>query len=193
VTQKESITQLLQRAAATSDAQPGSALFTELLPIVYEELRSLASGFLRDQKPGNTLQPTALVHEAYLKLVDQSIDWQSRRQFFAIAATAMRTILIDHARRKGALKRGGDRERRALGDPDPATGGLDDATLLAIDEAMTRLAALDSRKAKLVELRFFAGLTVEEAAQTLGIARSTASEEWRTARAWLYSELSGEQ
>ena len=105
----------------------------------------------------------------------------------------MRTILVDHARRKGAIKRGGDRRRVPLLDHDRTPDTLDDETLLAIHEAMTRLAVLDSRKAKLVELRFFAGLTIEDAAKTLGIARSTASEEWRAARAWLYSELDGER
>ncbi len=193
---QHTVTQLLNRAAASpadSGVSDGSAA-TELLPIVYEELRSLASCFFRNQAAENTLQPTALVHEAYLKLVDQSIDWQSRRQFFAVAATAMRSILVDHARRKRAAKRGGPSGGAAAKSRVPleqvdGTAALDDATILAIDEAMTRLADLDERKARLVELRFFAGLTSEEAAETLGIARSTAAEEWRIARAWLYSQL----
>jgi RNA polymerase sigma-70 factor, ECF subfamily len=188
--QQQTVTQLLNRAAIAGSPGSSSAA-AELLPIVYEELRSLASGFFRDQKPGNTLQPTALVHEAYLKLVDQSIDWHSRRQFFAVAAAAMRSILVDHARRKGALKRGGgaNGKRVPLHHADATPVTLDEPTILAIDEAMSRLAELDPRKAKLVELRFFAGLTSEEAAEALGIARSTAAEEWRVARAWLYTEL----
>lgn len=186
--QQENITQLLNRTAASVDGTQGSAA-AELLAIVYDELRSLASGFFRDQKPGNTLQPTALVHEAYLKLVDQSIHWQSRNQFFVVAAKAMRSILVDHARRKGRLRHGGDRQRVPLEDHDQTPATLDEPTVLAIDEAMSRLAELDERKARLVELRFFAGLTSEEAADALGIARSTAAEEWRIARAWLYSEL----
>lgn len=192
MTDQQTITQLLNRAAASNDGSKGSAA-NELLAIVYDELRSLASGFFRDQKPGNTLQPTALVHEAYLKLVDQSIQWQSRNQFFVVAAKAMRSILVDHARRKGALKRGGEAPKRvSLNDFTPQLtkgAALDEVTLLAIDEAMSRLAKFDERKARLVELRFFAGLTSEEAADALGMARSTAAEEWRIARAWLYSEL----
>ena len=197
--QQHTITQLLNQAAAhraKEDGSKGSAA-NELLAIVYDELRALASGFFRDQKSGNTLQPTALVHEAYLKLVDQSIEWSSRNQFFVVAAKAMRSILVDHARSKNALKRGGPEvTREPLSDETPAgqsrygsNVALDDNTVLAIDEAMSRLAQLDERKAKLVELRFFGGLTSEQAADALGIARSTAAEEWRVARAWLYNEL----
>jgi RNA polymerase sigma-70 factor, ECF subfamily len=222
--QQETVTQLLRRAASSGgsvgaggavgavgaegaegavagDAGAGNkaSAVAELLPIVYDELRSLAASLFSDQKAGHTLQPTAIVHEAYLKLVDQSIDWQSRRQFFAVAASAMRSILVDHARRKGAAKRSGGLQRVPLDQADatPVLGRagepLDAATILAIDEAMTRLAEFDPRKAELVEMRFFAGLTSEEAADALGISRSTAAEEWRTARAWLYSQLKGER
>jgi RNA polymerase sigma-70 factor, ECF subfamily len=186
--QQQTVTQLLNRAAAGK----GSAA-AELLPIVYDELRSLASAFFHDQRPGNTLQPTALVHEAYLKLVDQSIDWSSRNQFFVVASMAMRSILVDHARRKGRLKHGGAFERVPLSAADQTPVALDEATVLAIDEAMSKLAELDERKAKLVELRFFGGLTGDEAADALGIARSTAAEEWRMARAWLHHHLEGER
>jgi RNA polymerase sigma-70 factor, ECF subfamily len=186
--QQERVTQLLNRAAAGA----GSAA-EELLPIVYNELRSLALGFFRDQKPGNTLQPTALVHEAYLKLVDQSIAWSNRNHFFVVAAKAMRSILVDHARSRNRLKRGGGFERVSLNEADQTPVALDEATVLAIDEAMSRLAELDARKAKLVELRFFGGLTADEAADALNIARSTAAEDWRMARAWLYRELEGER
>lgn len=185
---QQDVTRLLKHAGSAPEGERGPVA-SELLPIVYEELRALAAGVFRDQKAGSTLQPTALVHEAYLKLVDQSIDWQSRRQFFAVAAIAMRSIMVDHARRKGALKRGGDRRRVPLKDSEQTPELLDEATVLAIDEALSRLAELDARKAKLVELRFFGGLTSEDAAEALGIARSTAAEEWRIARAWLYNEL----
>lgn len=186
--QQQTVTRLLNRVAASADRSHDLAA-AELLGMVYDELRLLASGFFRDQHPGHTLQPTALVHEAYLKLVDQSIDWQSRNQFFVVAAKAMRSVLVDHARRKGRLKHGGARDRIPLNAADETPTALDEPTVLAIDEAMTRLAEMDQRKAKLVELRFFAGLTADEAADALGIARSTAAEEWRMARAWLYTQL----
>lgn len=187
---QENVTQLLNRAAGGDSPEGDPSATSELLPIVYDELRSLAEHYFRDQKPGNTLQPTALIHEAYLKLVDQSIEWQSRRQFFAVASTAMRNILVDHARQKNALKRGGaERKRIPLEAADQTPVTLEESTILDIDEAMSHLAELDARKAKLVELRFFAGLTSDEAAEALGIARSTAAEEWRMARAWLYHEL----
>ena len=184
-THQQTITQLLQGAAAGSDSAAA-----QLLPVVYNQLHALASAFFRDQKPGNTLQPTALVHEAYLKLVDQTgIDWTGRKQFFALASKAMRSILVDHARSKGALKRGGDHQRIPLDEADRTPTQLDELTVLAIDEAMVKLAALDERKAQLVELRFFGGLNADEAADVIGIARSTAADEWRLARAWLYREL----
>jgi RNA polymerase sigma factor (TIGR02999 family) len=137
------------------------------------------------------------VHEAYLKLVDQpGINWsaptgagRTRNQFFALASRAMRSILVDHARAKHALKRGGDGQRLPLEQADRTPTHLDDLTVLAIDDAMNRLAVLDPRKARLVEMRFFGGLSADEAADVLGIARSTAAEEWRMARAWLYQQL----
>lgn len=190
--QQQTVTQLLNRAAASAGMPGSGSAAAELLPIVYDELRLLASSFFRDQRPGNTLQPTALVHEAYMKLVDQSIEWQSRNQFFVVAAKAMRSILVDHARGKASLKRGGEFRRLPLGDVDQTPAVLDNEMVLAIDEAMSRLAALDERKARLVELRFFGGLTGEQAADALGIARSTAAEEWRMARAWLYSQIQGD-
>jgi len=181
--QQQTVTRLLNRAVSGR----GSAA-AELLPIVYEELRRLAAAFFRDQKAGGTLQPTALVHEAYLKLVDQSIQWSSRNQFFVVAAKAMRSILVDHARGKNRKKRGGGRQRLALS-ADPSSPDTDDLPIDAIDEALTRLAELDERKARLVELRFFGGLTLQQAADVLGLSRTTASEDWRMARAWLYNEL----
>lgn len=161
---------------------------SELLPIVYGELRALAETFFRHQKPSHTLQPTALVHEAYLKLVDQAISWSSRNQFFVVASKAMRSILVDHARGKRRIKRGGDIERLTLS-VDPSAPEPDELPIEAIDAALMRLSTLDERKARLVELRFFGGLTLEQAAEVLDLARSTAAEEWRSARAWLYTEL----
>jgi RNA polymerase sigma factor (TIGR02999 family) len=186
MSQQQTITRLLNRAAAGEGS--GAA---ELLPIVYEELRALAGVFFRDQRPNNTLQPTALVHEAYLKLVDQSIEWSSRNQFFVVAAKAMRSILVDHARGKSRQKRGGGRERLTL-NVDPSAAEAEELPIEAIDKALEQLAQMDERKARLVELRFFGGLTLEQAADVLGLARSTASEEWRMARAWLYNELKEE-
>lgn len=186
---RQTVTLLLNRVNDGEHAAAG-----ELLPIVYDELRQLAASYFRDQKPGNTLQATAMVHEAYLKLVDQSIAWTGRNQFFAVAASAMRSVLVDHARARNREKRGGGRQRVALDDrvlDDPAAAERD-LPLEAIDAALNRLAALDERKARLVELRFFGGLTLEQAADVLDVARSTASQEWRLARAWLYDELKEE-
>ncbi len=183
---KHTVTQILNRAAAGSDSAAA-----ELLPIVYDELRALAAAFFRDQRPDNTLQPTALVHEAYLKLVDQSIEWSSRNQFFVVAAKAMRSILVDHARGKRRQKRGGDRQRVTLNDG-PIAVQADELPIEEIDAALARLAQLDERKAQLVELRFFGGLTLEQAADAIGMARSTAAEDWRMARAWLYDALRDE-
>jgi RNA polymerase sigma factor (TIGR02999 family) len=160
----------------------------ELLPLVYEELRLLAAQKLSHEAPGQTLQATALVHEVYLRLLgDAPQTWQSRGHFFAAAAEAMRRILIENARRKGALKRGGGRQAEPLGLEPAAEGPSED--LLALDEALQKLAQKDRLKAELVKLRYFAGLTLEEAAQALGIARSTAAEHWAYARAWLRVEI----
>lgn len=187
---QETATRLLNRAA---DGQGAAA--AELLPLVYDELRSIAEGCFRDERNDHTLQPTALVHEAYLRLFDQSsIEWRGRNQFFAVAAKVMRNVLVDHARGRNRLKRGGGWEEIALDAversvADVTRGGHDSDELVRLSEALDRLAAHDQRKARLVELRFFAGLTVDEAADVLEIARSTASDEWRMARAWLHREL----
>ena len=163
----------------------------ELLPLVYEELRKLAAQKLAGEKPGQTLQATALVHEAYVRLVggEQPRCFKDRRHFFAAAAAAMRRILLDAARRKRTQKRGGGLQRQpleALAAPEP------DQELLALDEALQKLAVQDPRKAKLVELRCFAGLTSEQAAETLGISPSTADRDWAYARAWLQAEVRGQ-
>jgi len=161
----------------------------ELLPLVYEELRLLAAQKLSHEAPGQTLQATALVHEAYLRLIgSEAQSWENRGHFFAAAAEAMRRILVENARRKKTLKRGGRHERADLTAAEPA---LDDVRedLLALDEALQKLAEVDRLKADLVKLRYFAGLTLEEAAQALGMARSTAAEHWAYARAWLRVEI----
>jgi len=162
----------------------------ELLPLVYEELRVLAARKLSKETPGQTLQATALVHEAYLRLVgDEPRSWDNRGHFFAAAAEAMRRILIDNARRKRSAKHGGHRHRLDLAGVEPAAEqALDD--LLDLDEALAKLAATDAAKAELVKLRYFAGLTLEQAAQVLGISRSSAYENWAYARAWLRAEIS---
>jgi RNA polymerase sigma factor (TIGR02999 family) len=165
----------------------------QLLPLVYDELRKLAAQRLAQEKPGQTLQATALVHEAYLRLVDvdQAQHWNSRGHFFAAAAEAMRRILVEQARRKRRLKRGGECERRDLDDLEIAVQGPCD-DLLALDEALTGLAQKHPEKAELVKLRYFAGLTVSEAAAVLGISTSTADRHWTYARAWLFRRLAPE-
>jgi RNA polymerase sigma factor (TIGR02999 family) len=161
-----------------------------LLPLVYDELRQLAAQRLAQETPGQTLQATALVHEAYLRLVgqDQEQEWDSRAHFFAAAAEAMRRILVDAARRKRRLKRGGDGQRVGLEAVEPqAKSPFDD--VLAVHEALQALAQEDAKKAKLVELRFFGGMSIEEAAGCLEISRATASRHWNYARAWLFQRL----
>jgi RNA polymerase sigma factor (TIGR02999 family) len=161
----------------------------ELLPILYEELRLLAAQRLAKESPGQTLQATALVHEVYLRLLgDEGQTWQSRGHFFAAAAEAMRRILIENARRKQRVKRGGDRERVDLPNAEPATDGPCD-DLIALDEAIEKLARIDKVKADLVKLRFFAGLTGEQAAEALGISHNTADRYWAYVRSWLHLEI----
>lgn len=164
-----------------------------LLPLVYDELRALATASMRRERADHTLQPTALVHEAFLRLIDHGkSDWQSRAHFFAVAANTIRNILIDHARRAKADKRGGGWERTMLHDDLQATGtssagaGVD---VIDLDDALARLGSLQPRQAKVVELRFFGGLSNEEVAHVLGIARSTVADDWSLARAWLSREL----
>jgi RNA polymerase sigma factor (TIGR02999 family) len=168
-----------------------------LLPLVYDELRKLATQRLAHEKPGQTLQATALVHEAYLRLVQSqqpgsSASWNSRGHFFAAAAEAMRRILVERARHKRSLKAGGDRRREELADIEPAVAEPD-IDLLALHEALGKLEQTDKRKAELVKLRFFVGMTIEEAARTLGIATSTADSDWAYARCWLRLEIEGNQ
>jgi RNA polymerase sigma factor (TIGR02999 family) len=169
---------------------PSSA--EELMPVVYDELRRRAAFYMSRERPGHTLQPTALVHEAYMKLVDQSrVNWRGRTHFFAVGAGAMRRILIDHARGRGREKRGGDWQRVTLSEPlHHAERGLDMDELSILNEALDKLARLDDREAKIVELRFFAGLKMNEVAEVLGVSKRTVEDDWVHARAWLKRELS---
>jgi RNA polymerase sigma factor (TIGR02999 family) len=174
--------------SAIEQGDPHAA--AQLLPLVYDELRRLAMDKIARERPGQTLQATALVHEAYLRLVsgDQAQPWNSKGHFFAAAAEAMRRILVEQARRKHRLKRGGDLNRVDLEDVEIAVEGPSD-DLVALDEALTRLAVKHPEKAELVKLRYFAGLNVSEAASVLGISTSTADRHWTYARAWLYREV----
>jgi RNA polymerase sigma-70 factor, ECF subfamily len=177
------VTRLLQEWSA---GRRGA--FDELFTLLYEELRRLAARQLRRERPNHTLRATALVNEAYLKLLRQErVTCESRTHFFGVAARAMRCLLVDHARARGAAKRGGEAWRVDTGLPEPAATGVVD--LLALDDALRRLARLDPRKEQLVELRYFGGLTIEEAATALGVSPATVSREWTAARAWLFAEL----
>jgi RNA polymerase sigma-70 factor (ECF subfamily) len=163
----------------------------QLMPLVYDELRRLARRQMRHQAPGHTLQTTAVVNEAYLRLVDQpGIDWQDRAHFFAVAAQAMRYLLVDHARSQHAAKRGGAAQHVEL-DEVAVLAPERSAELVALDEALSRLAALDPRQGQIVELRYFGGLSLEETAKVMGISAITVRREWTKAKAWLYRELSG--
>ena len=186
------VTRLLDEAASGDPNAAGA-----LLPLVYDELRKLAAQRLADEKPGQTLQATALVHEAYLRLVGSPVadapgspTFNGRGHFFAAAAEAMRRILIDNAREKRALKRGGDRKRIPLEEVDPPDGTPPE-DLLALDEALEQLTRLDPTAGQLVKLRYFAGLSVEQAATALNVATATAYRHWTFARAWLHSQLAG--
>lgn len=164
-----------------------------LMPLVYDELRSLAEGYLRRERPDHTLQATAVLHEAYLRLVEKTHPhWEGRVHFFAVAAQVMRRILVDHARERRAAKRGGDAVQVALdADPAAAPAALDLVDLLDLDAALDRLAALDARKGRVIELRYFGGLTEAEAAQVLEVSPATVRLDLRLARAWLLAELGG--
>ena len=162
----------------------------DLLPLIYEELRRRAAAYLRRERPNHTLQPTALVHEAYLRLIDQRQDnWASRDHFFAIAAQAMRRILVDHARGRHRQKRGGSNEDLPLEDALLAAAYEASVDLIALDEAMKRLAKLDPQQERIVELRYFGGLSLDEAANALSISRATAARDWQVAKAWLHREM----
>jgi RNA polymerase sigma factor (TIGR02999 family) len=166
-----------------------TSAFEELMPLVYGELRRLAGIYMRHQKPGHTLQPTELVNEAYIRLIDSSrVNWQSRNHFFAISAQLMRRVLVDSARRRNSNKRGGGRLQVTLGDAADIRSGKE-TDMAALDDALNELARLDERQSKIIELRYFGGLTEEQTAETLGISTRTVRRDWSLARAWLYREL----
>lgn len=181
---ESSVTDLL------ADASRGDqAALDVLLPLVYSELRRLADSYLREERPDHTLQGTALVHEAYLRLVGRkNINWQNRAHFFSVAAQVMRHVLVDHARGHKRKKRGGDLRKLSL---DDAIGFSTerDISLIALDDALTTLASLDPQQSRIVELRFFGGLTIDEVAEVLKISTATVNREWGTAKAWLYREI----
>lgn len=172
-----------------------SGALDRLIPLVYDELRALAEGYLRRERPDHTLQATAVLHEAYLRLVEKTHpSWEGRVHFFAVAAQVMRRILVDHARERRAVKRGGEAVKVSL-DADPAAAssvsGLDRVDLLDLDTALDRLSALDARKGRVIELRYFGGLTEAEAARVLAVSPATVRLDLRLARAWLLTELGG--
>jgi RNA polymerase sigma factor (TIGR02999 family) len=181
---KQNVTDLLNAWGAGD-----KGAFDELVTVVYDELRRQASRFLQHESPGHTLQTTDLIHEAYLRLVDQkNPHWQNRAQFFGIAAQLMRRVLVDHARARHRAKRGG-RNIRISFDEEVAAGRSNYVELIDIDEALNKLAGIDMQQSKIVELRFFGGLNVEETAQVLGISPRTVKRSWRFAKAWLRREL----
>ena len=182
------VTQLLNKAQ-----QGDRESLDKLLPLVYQELRRAAASQLQRERDNHTLQPTALVHEAYLRLIDQRrADWSNRAQFLGLAASMMRRILVNHARDRVAAKRGGGAERVSLSLVDAASGGPD-VELIALEDALERLAALDPRKARVVELKFFGGLTIQEIAEVLQVSGATVEREWSFARAWLYDAIEGKE
>jgi RNA polymerase sigma factor (TIGR02999 family) len=184
--QGEGVTQLLVEWSGGD-----RAALDRLLPLVFDELRRLAASYLRRERAGHTLQPTALVNEAYLRLVDQDgVRWQNRAHFFGIAANLMRQILVDHARQRAAEKRGGsDQQRLSLTQAERIVRH-EDVDVLALNEALERLAEFDPQQARIVELKFFGGLTIEEICEVAGLSHATVEREWKLARAWLRRELS---
>jgi len=183
--ERERLTQLLALTPHKKDEQAVAELFVP----VYDQLRALAERYLKQEPGGHTLQPTALVHEAFLRLIDQTrVNWQGKMHFYAVCATAMRRILVDHARARRRGKRGGGWRRMTL-DPALAPGEEPDLDVLSVHEALERLAGLDDRQARVVELRFFAGMSIEEVAHVLGVSKRTVEGDWTHAKAWLRAEL----
>jgi len=186
-TDQDHLTQLLVKASSGDHAAVDA-----LLPYVYKELRRLAGGYMKREREGHTLDATGLVHEAYLKLVDQTrVEWQNRAHFFGIAANAMRRILVDHARGHQANKRGGGAERAELNEAIAATSERS-AEVIAIDEALEKLSEIDPVKSRVVELRFFGGLSIEECAEVMQTSPATVNRHWRMAKAWLHGQLKQE-
>lgn len=182
----EGITQLL-----IDWGEGDKAALERLMPLVYTELRRLASNYLRRERVGHTLQPTALVNEAYLKLIDQkNAKWQNRAQFFGISAQLMRRILVDHARQRQAVKRGGSNQQRlSIASAQAALVNQPEIDLLALNEALDELARMDPQQSRIVELKFFGGLSIEETAEVLDISHATVERDWKSARAWLRQQL----
>ena len=182
----QAITQLL---IAWSDGRREA--LDDLMPIVYADLRRLAGGYMRREPADHALQPTALVHEAYVRLIDQKqVKWRNRAHFFGVAAGMMRRILVDSARKRRAGKRGGDWERVTLAGDEPAANGRAEIDVLALHEALERLAEFDPQQERIVELRYFGGLTIEETAEVIGISPATVVREWTIAKVWLRTDLS---
>jgi RNA polymerase sigma-70 factor, ECF subfamily len=192
--QPEPVSQAEVTSLLLAWADGDAAALDALLPVVYAELRAQARRAMRREGAGHTLQTTALVHEAYLRLIDQRrVTWRNRAQFFGIAAQLMRRVLVDHARTRNAEKRGGGSPLLTLGAAEQAAVAAEDdaVDVLALHDALERLAALDPEQARLVELRYFGGLTIEDTAAALGVSRATVNREWAIARAWLRRELAG--
>ena len=188
---KKRVTEIISGLSGTGEVDRATA--EELFPVVYDELRRLAKGYMSRETPGHALQPTALVHEAYLKLVDQTrANWKGKTHFYAVGARVMRRLLVDHARERGALKRGAGWQSVTLSDALRPLGGevLDPAQLLDLNTALEQLAEIDEREAKVVTLRFFGGLTVEQVAEVVGVSKRTVENDWRHAQAWLRLRLS---
>jgi RNA polymerase sigma factor (TIGR02999 family) len=181
-------------ARLLAEASTGKrAALEALLPLVYDELHRLATAYMRRERPGQTLQATALVHEAYLRLLrEQHTRWENRAHFCAIAAGSMRQILVERARARGRLKRAGDQHRITLSDAIPAQNPAEAVDVEALDQALTRLAKMDADLARLVELRFFGGLSIDETAEVLGVSPASVKRSWATAKAWLRRELAGD-
>ncbi|HLM00766.1 MAG TPA: sigma-70 family RNA polymerase sigma factor [Pyrinomonadaceae bacterium] len=180
------ITQLLRRWS-----EGNQEVLDKLMPLVYEELRRQASRYLRRERANHTLQTTALIHEAYLKLIDQNqVEWQNRTHFFAIASQAMRRILVDYARERNREKRGGAAENLPLEEAAFVVGEEKGVDLVALDEALNRLAEFDERQARVVELRYFSGLSIDETADVLGVSNVTVRRDWNMAKAWLHQQIS---
>lgn len=183
--QSNQVTQLL-----LDWSRGNGAALNELMPLVYQELRKLAGSYLRSERPDHTLQPTALIHEAYMRMVGKDMpEWQSRAHFFGVASRLMRQILVDHARTRYAAKRGGDRQKISLDDAPQVFTESDAAELLALDDALTRLAAFDERRSRILEMRSFGGMNVEETAHALNVSEATVKREMRLAQAWVRREL----
>ena len=189
----ESGKQDVTRLVADLRGEQREKAVAQLMPLVYDELRGLAHEYFRHERPDHTLQPTALVHEAYLRLVDQTgVDWQDRTRFFAVCAKVMRHVLLDYARRRQRVRRGGGQRKLNL-DTDLVPAELDEFEVLALHEAIEKLAQLDPRQAHIVELRFFGGLTMEEVAHVIGVSKRTAEDEWTHAKAWLRTQLAEQE